>query len=276
MDTEHGTCKGYGFARYETKQQAENCIRGLVSQKYEAGFARESFNARLKTLADPNSTNIYVSNLPRNMTEKDMQDIFAGYTVVSNRILRDANGVSRGVGFARFESREICDEIIKKFHGIPVGEEALALQVRYADTSAQKRLKATTTKKRQFRSNEYNSAHNGNLASRDTHSSASARRNWDRSQDWKNTGDENKDWKPTNSWRNTGSVSTDIKLETVHEDDDDDLVSEAHSEGNSPLPFSILARNSVGRASTGSMSDPGDSYGGREYGRDDDFELSRL
>lgn len=61
----------------------------------------------------------------------------------------------------RFESREICNEIIKNFHGIPVGEEGLALQVRYADTSAQKRLKATTTKKRQFRSHEYNSVVNG-------------------------------------------------------------------------------------------------------------------
>jgi len=43
---------------------------------------------------------------------------------------------------------------------MPVGEEALALQVRYADTSAQKRLKATTTKKRQYRSNEYNNVVN--------------------------------------------------------------------------------------------------------------------
>ncbi|KAF8534307.1 hypothetical protein BDD12DRAFT_756961 [Trichophaea hybrida] len=101
MDAEHGTCKGYGFARYETYKEAENCILGLVGLKYEAGFARESFNARLKTLADPNSTNIYVSNLPRSMTEKDMQDIFAGFVVVSNRILRDADGASRGVGFAR-------------------------------------------------------------------------------------------------------------------------------------------------------------------------------
>lgn len=60
-----------------------------------------------------------------------------------------------------FESRDICDEIIKKFHGKPVGAENLPLQVRYADTSAQKRLKATTTKKRQYRANEYNNIVNG-------------------------------------------------------------------------------------------------------------------
>lgn len=104
-----------------------------------------------------------------------MQDIFEGYVVVSNRILRDTAGNSRGVGFARydqlpkfkftiltfvysFEDRDICDEIIKVFHGKLVGEEQLPLQVRYADTSAQKRLKATTTKKRQYRSNEYNNS----------------------------------------------------------------------------------------------------------------------
>jgi len=30
----------YGFARYENTDEAEDCIRGLVSSKYEAGFAR--------------------------------------------------------------------------------------------------------------------------------------------------------------------------------------------------------------------------------------------
>lgn len=56
----------------------------------------------------------------------------------------------------RFESRDICEEIIKKFHGQPIGEEGLLLQVRYADTPAQKDLKRVTTERRQFRTNEYN------------------------------------------------------------------------------------------------------------------------
>jgi hypothetical protein len=55
-----------------------------------------------------------------------------------------------------FESREICDEIIRKFHGQPIGEEGLLLQVRFADTPAQKDLKRITTERRQFRTNEYN------------------------------------------------------------------------------------------------------------------------
>lgn len=58
--------------------------------------------------------------------------------------------------FDSFESRDICEEIIKKFHGQPIGEEGLLLQVRYADTPAQKDLKRITTERRQFRTNEYN------------------------------------------------------------------------------------------------------------------------
>lgn len=55
-----------------------------------------------------------------------------------------------------FEGRDICEEIIKKFHGQPIGEEGLLLQVRYADTPAQKDLKKVTTERRQFRTTEYN------------------------------------------------------------------------------------------------------------------------
>lgn len=63
-----------------------------------------------------------------------------------------------------FESREICEEIIKKFHGQPIGEEGLLLQVRYADTPAQKDLKRVTTERRQFRTTEYNVGAYGNAS----------------------------------------------------------------------------------------------------------------
>jgi len=59
-------------------------------------------------------------------------------------------------------------------------------------------------------------------------------------------------------------------LETVHEDEDDKS-SDSQSEitaVQTMFDYGMLA-SSVGRASSGSFSDPGDSYGGREYGKDD-------
>ncbi|KAI1002324.1 hypothetical protein K3495_g5874 [Podosphaera aphanis] len=165
IDTSTGACKGFGFAKYFNVRDSELCIRGFYKLGYEVGFARESFNSRLKAEGDEGSTNLYVSNLPKNMTEAELGAIFMDYTVQSSRILRDSQNNSRGVGFARFESREICEEIIRQFHGQPIGEEGLLLQVRYADTPAQKDLKRVTTERRQFRTQEYNVGAYGTAAS---------------------------------------------------------------------------------------------------------------
>ncbi|KAI9883133.1 MAG: hypothetical protein M1823_005098 [Watsoniomyces obsoletus] len=92
------------------------------------------------------------------MNEAELEKVFLpDFKVQSSRIIRDAQNHSKGVGFARFGSRDECDQIIKKFHGQPIGQEQLPLQVRYADTPEQKRLKHETQKRREFRANEYNS-----------------------------------------------------------------------------------------------------------------------
>ncbi|KAK0629715.1 hypothetical protein B0T17DRAFT_486409 [Bombardia bombarda] len=156
IDTSTGACKGFGFAKFADVRDSEKCIRGFYHLGYEVGFARESFNARLKAEGDESSTNLYLSNLPKRLTESELNAIFNGYHVVSSKILRDSMGNSRGVGFARFESRDECEDIIRKYHGASVGEEGMLMQVRYADTPAQKELKRVTAERRQFRTNEYN------------------------------------------------------------------------------------------------------------------------
>ena len=107
---------------------------------------------------------------------QELNAIFVGYHVLSSKILRDSMGNSRGVGFARygthtltnvahrsiantsgsFESRDECEEVIKKYHGMAIGDDQMCMQVRYADTPAQKELKRVTAERRQFRTNEYN------------------------------------------------------------------------------------------------------------------------
>lgn len=62
---------------------------------------QESFNSRLKAEGDENSTNLYISNLPKSVTENELAAIFMGYDIMSSKILRDGLGNSRGVGFAR-------------------------------------------------------------------------------------------------------------------------------------------------------------------------------
>lgn len=56
----------------------------------------------------------------------------------------------------RFENRDVCDEVIRKYNGVSIGQEGLLMNIRYADTPSQKELKRVTAERRQFRTNEYN------------------------------------------------------------------------------------------------------------------------
>ncbi|EFW98639.1 RNA-binding protein [Grosmannia clavigera kw1407] len=156
IDTATGACKGFGFAKFRDVKNSEKCIRGFYRLGYEVGFARESFNARLKAEGDESSTNLYISNLPKDINEAMLNHIFEPFHVVSSKILRDSMGNSRGVGFARFDTRDICEKVIKHFNGITVGQDHFVMQVRYADTPSQKELKRITAERRQYRTNEYN------------------------------------------------------------------------------------------------------------------------
>ncbi|KAM3424424.1 hypothetical protein BST61_g6429 [Cercospora zeina] len=157
IDLNTGLCKGFGFVKYHNYEDAENCIRGFHYLGYEVSFARESFYSKLKTFSDESNTNLYVSNLPKSMNEHELANLFQPHKVCSSRILRDKNGHGRGVGFARFESRDDCEEVIKTFnnHTIKTAAEELQVQIRYADTQEQKSLKQQTQAARQFRSAEY-------------------------------------------------------------------------------------------------------------------------
>ncbi|KAJ8107938.1 hypothetical protein OPT61_g8523 [Boeremia exigua] len=158
IDLKTNLCKGFGFIKYHNFEDAEDCIRGFHYLGYEVSFARESFYSKLKKFSDDGNTNLYVSNVPKNMNEHELASIFAPHKVCSTRILRDLSGNGRGVGFARFETRDICDEVIKKFNNTPVskpnGEEHL-IQIRFSDTHEQKMLKQQTAAGRVFRAAEY-------------------------------------------------------------------------------------------------------------------------
>lgn len=58
------------------------------------------YTRQLQNHADP--TNLYIANLPPNMSELELENLLSSYgPVVSTRILRDQSNIPRGVGFAR-------------------------------------------------------------------------------------------------------------------------------------------------------------------------------
>ncbi|CAJ2508649.1 Uu.00g136750.m01.CDS01 [Anthostomella pinea] len=141
--------------RFGNVETSKAIIDTATGDCYKFDFARESFNSRLKAEGNDYSTNLYISNLPKSLIEAELGAVFLGYTILSSKILCDSIGNSRCVGFARFESRELCNEIIERFNGVKLGCEGLPMQIRYADTQAQKELKCATSGCRQFKTKGY-------------------------------------------------------------------------------------------------------------------------
>ncbi|XP_010792077.1 RNA-binding motif, single-stranded-interacting protein 3 isoform X2 [Notothenia coriiceps] len=112
LDKNTNQCKGYGFVDFDSPGAAQKAVSSLKATGVQAQMAK----ALQQQEQDP--TNLYISNLPVSMDEQELENMLKplGH-VISTRILRDANGVSRGVGFARMESTEKCEVVIQHFNG---------------------------------------------------------------------------------------------------------------------------------------------------------------
>uniref|UniRef100_A0A3B5MZY2 RNA binding motif single stranded interacting protein 3 n=1 Tax=Xiphophorus couchianus TaxID=32473 RepID=A0A3B5MZY2_9TELE len=99
----------YGFVDFDSPAAAQKAVSSLKATGVQAQMAKQQ---------EQDPTNLYISNLPVSMDEQELENMLKplGH-VISTRILRDANGVSRGVGFARMESTEKCEVVIQHFNG---------------------------------------------------------------------------------------------------------------------------------------------------------------
>lgn len=92
-------------------------------------------------MEDSSSTNVYLSNLPIKYTDRHLEQLFAPHPIASLKILQDVNGDSRGVGFVRLMDRSTAQRCIQRLHGRILPGTTQPLQVRFADSEAQKSLK---------------------------------------------------------------------------------------------------------------------------------------
>ncbi|XP_067281184.1 RNA-binding motif, single-stranded-interacting protein 3-like isoform X2 [Pseudorasbora parva] len=108
MDKNTNQCKGYGFVDFDCPAAAQKAVLSLKATGVQAQMAKQE--------QDP--TNLYLSNLPVSVDEQELEAALRPFGhVISTRVLRDASGASRGVGFARMESTEKCEVVIQNFNG---------------------------------------------------------------------------------------------------------------------------------------------------------------
>uniref|UniRef100_U5ESB6 Protein alan shepard n=1 Tax=Corethrella appendiculata TaxID=1370023 RepID=U5ESB6_9DIPT len=142
LDKTTNKCKGYGFVDFESSACAEGAVKGLQAKGVQAQMAKVGIwvlhRPAIQQEQDP--TNLYIANLPLTFKETDVENLLSKYgQVISTRILRDQQGQSKGVGFARMESREKCEQIIQIFNGTQLQGAKDPLLVKFADGGSKKK-----------------------------------------------------------------------------------------------------------------------------------------
>ncbi|KRT84773.1 RNA binding protein [Oryctes borbonicus] len=128
-----GYSYGYGFVKYLKPEDAAKAIEALSGLNYR--------NKRLKVSYSrpPGQTmkesNLYISNLPKDITEKDLDRIFGEYgEIIQRNVLKDKiTGLPRGVAFVRFSKREEAQAAIANLDGKQLEKSTFPLSVRVAD-----------------------------------------------------------------------------------------------------------------------------------------------
>ncbi|XP_067302664.1 ELAV-like protein 2 [Pseudorasbora parva] len=135
-----GQSLGYGFVNYVDPKDAEKAINILNGLRLQAKTIKVS-------LARPSSAsirdaNLYVSGLPKTMTPVELDLLFSPYgRIITSRILVDQiTGVSRGVGFIRFDRRTEAEEAIKGLNAQKPPGSSEPITVKFANNPSQKSL----------------------------------------------------------------------------------------------------------------------------------------
>ncbi|XP_051930183.1 ELAV-like protein 1 isoform X1 [Hippocampus zosterae] len=134
-----GNSLGYGFVNFVNASDAERAISSLnglrlQSKTIKVSYARPSSD----TIKD---ANLYISGLPRTISQQDLEDMFARYGhIINSRVLVDqASGLSRGVAFIRFDKRAEAEDAIKQLNGHTPPGSAEPITVKFAANPNQAR-----------------------------------------------------------------------------------------------------------------------------------------
>lgn len=138
-DRATGYSYGFGFVDYQRAEDAENAISTLNGLQLQNKTLKVAY-ARPPGEESKN-TNLYITGVPRHMAQEDLSSMFNQFgKVIQTRVLVDQiTGLSKGVGFVLFATKEDAQKAIDEWHGKTPSGGSEALNITFADNRGKAR-----------------------------------------------------------------------------------------------------------------------------------------
>lgn len=129
---------GYGFVDFHEVEDAKAAIDKLNGHQLGHKTLRVAYS---KPPGSAKNTNLHVTGLGTNCDEAKLEGLFAPHgDIVQVKVLRNADGSSKGAGFVLFKLKKDADVAIRALQGYADGY-GMNLQIHYAkDNSEQQRI----------------------------------------------------------------------------------------------------------------------------------------
>lgn len=149
--------RGYGFVEFDTHENAEkarHAFNGLLMQGKNLKVSFALLNPENKSNHKPDTeSNLYISNLPPDMTLERLNSLFGPYGVITN------SRVSQGIAFVCYQTRQQAEDAIAHMNGASPLADSGPIVVKFANKpSSYKNGARTSPRQSAQQSVSYNGA----------------------------------------------------------------------------------------------------------------------
>ncbi|XWS41878.1 hypothetical protein CRYUN_Cryun17cG0120300 [Craigia yunnanensis] len=154
-----GKSKCFGFVNFENPDDAAHSVDSLNGKKFDdkewyVGKAQKKSEREmelkgrheqtLKETADKfEGLNLYVKNLDDSINDDKLRELFSEFgTITSCKVMRDPNGISRGLGFIAFSTAEEASRALMEMNGKVVVSKPLYVALAQRKEERRTRLQA--------------------------------------------------------------------------------------------------------------------------------------
>jgi len=162
-----GVSKGYGFVHFETEEAAQNAIckvNGMLLNMRKVFVGKFiPRGERVRELGEKAKmfTNVYVKNLPEDVLDDKLHDMFSAYgKITSHKVAVGEDGKSKGFGFVAFEEAAQAEEAVNMMNNYEMNGKNL-----YVGRAQKKGERQAELKKKfdQMKMDRINRTHGVNL-----------------------------------------------------------------------------------------------------------------